>query len=434
MKKIAYLTVCLPFLFVACSQAQVSLTMAQHDQPSSVTKYVDGRDFSDGVAWMRASDEQWHCVDKTGSIVLKLSEREEPKSDFSHGVALVRRSDNTVELIDKAGKVISSPKSGEYDEIRGFIHDIGMILVHRYVDTWEVTEDRAGVIDSKGDWKVTLGNDFVLTSATKMQYNSSLLHIKTEPRPHIDRSSLAVFAYLGDGIFASTKLLPDGASHRRDVDAPTFFYNIVTGKKFSTKLYQGGRFFRKNLTRIEGGYGIYSEDGFTGGPSFVCSISASGEVRQLFNLRNGTAESGDYKEGLFFYEGGDKRGFFDIQGKQIIDLKQYGLGWSDPMPEFIDGHCLLNLRNSQGVDYYTIIGKDGKFIFEPRRSQRQGLVIKCGMIVINEDNKFSVIDTTGKTVVDLGQVNGVSNFSEDAAMVISRDGIYYIDKTGKRLW
>ncbi|MCL1807552.1 MAG: hypothetical protein FWG31_07615 [Oscillospiraceae bacterium] len=111
---------------------------------------------------MQTNEWQWHCVDKTGTIILALGEGEVPASNFSHGVALVRRVDWIVELIDKNGRVISSPKSGEYDNIVGFIPDVGMTLVDKYLDTFRLIEYQVGIIDNNGNWTVKLCNDFIL--------------------------------------------------------------------------------------------------------------------------------------------------------------------------------------------------------------------------------------------------------------------------------
>ena len=151
-------------------------------------------------------------------------------------------------------------------------------------------------------------------------------------------------------------------------------------------------------------------------------------------------------------------GFYDISGKRVIDLGKYRLRTA---PVFSDGFCVLNLYNPQRVRYYTVIDKSGKEMFEPRQSptfiqftdsKNLDLSTKCGMIVIRDhqnsphwDSACSVLNITGNKVAEFRDgYTRVSNYSEDVALVKhkkdmtynrdSPDEIYYIDKTGKRLF
>jgi hypothetical protein len=56
------------------------------------------------------------------------------------------------------------------------------------------------------------------------------------------------------------------------------------------------------------------------------------------------------------------------------------------------------------------------------------------MVVLNNGGSFSVINTSGNIVIDLGQVASVSEFKEDAALVKSGGAVYFIDKTGSKMF
>jgi len=131
--------------FVMMAAVIPASALAAEDSTSGA-RFAQGRDFSDGVAWVVPITPQshsqsnqpvaigghsaWQCIDKTGRVLFKLDNRS-PYTDFSHGVALVTSKtwifsgvDSTLELIDKTGKVISSPEIGGYDEIRSFIPEL----------------------------------------------------------------------------------------------------------------------------------------------------------------------------------------------------------------------------------------------------------------------------------------------------------------------
>jgi hypothetical protein len=372
---------------------------------SSSVKYADGYDFSDGVAWAKTSENQWNCVDKKGKILLRLSESERPASNFSHGVALVKRADKTVELIDKSGKVISSPKSGEYDEIRGFILDLGMIVVYKKVVTFEITEDHAGIINNQGKWELNLCNEITLTKA-RASTVISMLHFGEAFR---DSSIYSEDSYLGEGYFRNEGRI----------------YNIFTGAWYEWNPVS-------SLNRIENGGSVFSYN------SKVYSWKNTTWETELFD--SAFAVLGKYKEELFYYSdkknGGTNQGFYDINGKMIINLYEYDFStYAHEYIGFTDGYCVLPLNNPQGTPFFTIIDKSGKTMFEPKIDNTEHrLVIKCGMLVLREKDKSFAVNISGETMVDLGKVNYVNDFYDDAAMVKNDGEIYYIDKTGKRLF
>jgi len=141
---------------------------------------------------------------------------------------------------------------------------------------------------------------------------------------------------------------------------------------------------------------------------------------------------------------GNNQGFFDINGKKVIDLYEYNIwppGFHNNCVVFSDGYCLLSLRNDQRSEFFTIIDKTGKMMFEPLPG---GLTyddhIKCGMFIKRtgynptSDRGNIVYNTLGQAVASFPDGVRVSDFNDDVAMVTSnRHGVYYIDKTGKQI-
>ena len=76
-----------------------TILMVGQNVVAQEVSYLDGRVFSDGVAWVfqgvvPISGEKigaWKCIDKTGKTLFSLPDPDYPISDFSHGVALVCR-------------------------------------------------------------------------------------------------------------------------------------------------------------------------------------------------------------------------------------------------------------------------------------------------------------------------------------------------------
>ncbi|GEM_PF-1738734 len=414
-------------------------------EPAAV--YVDGHDFFDGVAWMRTRKGVWHCVDKTGKVVLRLGERETPQSSFSHGVALVERSDNTVELIDKSGKIISSPKQADYDEIRGFIRDVGMTLVYRHVETFQLSEDQAGVIDSNGNWQVRLSNNPTLVYANRI-YEPDKISGRSQPGD-ILQGKYEIKRYTNAFTYQSSDLYycGEGVLVHRSSRGDNTLFSVLTGNDWKLP---------GSLKSIGNGYVIYESE------RTIYSIDKSGKTKAIIkNLgpayRYNTS-LGDYADGLFYFsaraDGQDAipHGFYDISGKRVIDLSQYNLRststrYTDGLV-FSNGYCALNLFNPQRVGYYTVIDKSGKIMFEPRQSPQRrrafydtieyiDVTMRCGMVVIRENEygtAWTVINAPGDVVAEFGDGYTISDYCEDVALVKGKGEIYYIDKTGKRLF
>ncbi|MCL1822609.1 MAG: hypothetical protein FWG44_00200 [Oscillospiraceae bacterium] len=361
---------------------------------------VQGGAFSDGVAWVKLNKGQWHCLDKTGTVLFELEENHGPASDFLNGTAWVQSNGKTIGLVDKTGKIIPVPESNEYDEIFMFIYGADLMFVKKHIETFEVTEDRVGLIDINGNWKVELSNDIVWTALLEE----------------------GDFKYLGEGFVSKTTGL---------LGSSTYLYNISECKALGKIYDMSAVYFYNNrpahLEKMENGIGFYSDDGF------IYYVDKSGTTTKLGGQFMDTV-LGNYSNELFYAEfktgfiSETNRGFYDVEGNIIIDLSEYDVEIHPDKPEFIDGYCLLSMKNPQGSEYYTIIDKTGKQMFEPKL-YNYNIKYNGGGVYTEENTLFNI---NGEMIAEIE--GDVSFFCEGIAVVNINNEFYYIDTSGKRLF
>ena len=437
--------------------------------------YVEGRDFSDGVAWVRLDNGQWHCIDRVGNVIMKLDTGESPVSNFSHGAALIKRagSNGVVELIDKNGKVLSSPTSGDYDRIAGFIPDVGMTFVYRHLVTFELTEEQVGIIDYNGRWVTKLQySEHLISYAKNSQHTPQIIHMDSTFEKQFvayasapTSMSLSTFSsYIGNGLFVLHRYTPDasGSEFISPTYSSTVLLDVRTGEEKKLDLSQGvnGEGYRCNLLRMENEYGVYSSGGFSipvpsewsmTGYSYhwnedVYSMNSAGQTRKIMAAdclpySGGGYDKvyiGNYSDELFYYRDNSKHGFFDISGTLVINLSRYDVppytaSTTSKHPEFIDGYCLLPLQNPQYTSFYTIIDKSGKLMFDPKSGQEPS-PLGLGLFLQKESSTYNIIDASGATIVELSGATNVSVYSDEVLRVMNSDEVYYIDKTGQRIF
>ena len=427
-------------------------------------KYVYGLDFSDGVAWVLTEDRYWQCVDKTGKVALRLDDGETPASNFSNGVAVVSRADGTTELIDKSGRVISSPEQDGFDYINGIIHDLGMIVVSKRISTFDTAEQQMGVIDNNGNWVISLTADnFGLNNigytlsflVNESSYDPNVGLMEVVPAsgsllPSILGHQQGYRGYLGEGIFHFSS--GDYENVESSESCNFYLFNILTNDLWMYD--QSNSRYGHDISNINNGRGVYIDRVLA---SIYSVDIRNHSVVKILDLPDYITTDLVYSDNLFLYANSSKaqQGFYDIDGKMQIDLSDYNIAenWS---VSFENGYCLLPLTNPQGTNFVTVIDSNGNMLFEPIESYPftigsfssgdqkiiGGSSINCGLIVTRVGSRnFTIINTSGEIIAEIDEVESVSNFREDVATVrhrvlpfIEEEGIYYIDKTGNRLF
>lgn len=131
----------------------------------------------------------------------------------------------------------------------------------------------------------------------------------------------------------------------------------------------------------------------------------------------------DFHEGLARVYKGDKYGFIDKMGNEVIPCVYEQLMEADP--NFHDGLALVH----QGEKYF-FINKEGKEAFP--YNYDTGLNFSDGLALVRKDRKCGYIDTKGNEVIALTDKYYGTSFHDGLAAVGNNDGKYgFIDKKGE---
>ena len=120
-------------------------------------------------------------------------------------------------------------------------------------------------------------------------------------------------------------------------------------------------------------------------------------------------------------------GFIDKSGKEVIPFKYEGA-----LP-FAEGFAVVQLPGIAGLDPAILfIDKSGNEVtplYYSAESFSEGLaVVQHGM------SNYIYIDTSGKEVISIGNLNRGTSFSEGLAMIYHFENQGFIDKTGKTVF
>lgn len=131
---------------------------------------------------------------------------------------------------------------------------------------------------------------------------------------------------------------------------------------------------------------------------------------------------GDFQDGMAIVNKGEKIGFIDKMGNEVIPCIYDFM--EDADCSFREGLAFVR----QG-DKYFFIDKEGKKPFDFKYGSANNF--SEGLAVVWKDGKCGYIDTKGNEVIALTDKQFYSDFSDGLAAV-SKDGKYgFIDKTGK---
>lgn len=131
----------------------------------------------------------------------------------------------------------------------------------------------------------------------------------------------------------------------------------------------------------------------------------------------------DFHEGLARVYKGDKYGFIDKMGNEVIPCVYEQLMEADP--NFHDGLALVH----QGEKYF-FINKEGKEAFP--YNYDTGLNFSDGLALVWKDRKCGYIDTKGNEVIALTDKYYGTSFHDGLAAVRNDEGKYgFIDKKGE---
>ncbi|MEE0884967.1 MAG: hypothetical protein U0L59_07035 [Faecalimonas sp.] len=353
------------------------------------------RAFSDGKAWVSGEEigASWVCINTKGEILFSLERGMKPGTDFSNGAALIFNYNGSqikkFQLINDKGQEIANLDGYDFKENVG-----EPFLLWKNIDTFEGKWTEIGFMDSKGKWTIPLTKEHAFISEDEI---SDYLR------------------YCGNGVYASS-----------DGNYEYICFSAKTGELYNINdyPYYSDGYVVINHLQEDGSckVAIIDELGNYQSTGIVADLSVTGAY----------APHGKYAEGMYFDRNAKK--FYDANMNVKIDFTQYDIekNFYNQLPCFVDGYAAIQFEN----DYFTIIDKDGNFMFEPIKANSssnisEGIVGYCSS---NEEGKTTwyYIDMKGNVLFE--GAYGALEFHDGCALVESKEGYYYINKKGERLY
>ncbi|GHU82655.1 hypothetical protein AGMMS50284_4880 [Clostridia bacterium] len=401
MKKVLLSIIALIFLvsfFTACNTNSDVRGILNNNKEETfskeITKKISGGEFSGGLAWIRVDGITAHYCINTKGEVLFFTEGipsdsgqliADPKSAFYNGVAVLE--DDTI--IDKDGNILASPYESGFDSTlisnnyNYFINDMGYVWVEKSIDTFEKTETQYGVINNKGEWHLNLSADYSFIDDPLTEYLGGNL-----------------YKYMDSSV--------------KDTESNRNMYVIFDLSK------------KKEIYRDFELEGIYDHVSDTllvknAREDWIKKINSNRKVEELTNIKTDGVIS-SFSDGLFFIE--SEGNFYDLNGNAVLNISKYHMNNTINMPHFVDGYCLLDIKNEEDSEFYTIIDKKGNRMFEPRKAEKHG-VLSDGLLRIEDDGSY--INVKGEVVIS--NCYDGTDFKNGVARIGDID-VKYIDKKG----
>jgi len=364
------------------------------------TYFYDGRDFSDGVAWVkRTSTSNWEAIDNKGKFLFSLESGEEPKTDFSDGAAMVRisGSDNneSEKLVEKSGTVIF-PKDDDRNSYKLLAYYGKYYFVRRHINTFEKTADETGVINNAGQLM------FSPTDDLSIDWQSTGSTGKKGIFDMVD--------YHGNNFY-------DAYTNEFFKSGDDDKYKVASERLIS-QLYQG------NLIYLH-------SNGNSSSPLWYLWPS---QTHNSMSYNYSYTDQFQNASELGFHE--TKTGFYDKDKNLVIDLSSYKDAFA--IGDFSDGYCTLRVDNPQDNSFWTVIDSKGTQMFEP--IAQESSKVSCGRVLVkqgenNDDKSEYYIKVNGGTVIP--NITDGSDFAEGdcLAKVGQKDSenskeVNYIDTNG----
>ena len=346
---------------------------------------IDGKDFSEGVAWIKLSHpslkEIWACVDTSGKILFNLkSNNIEPITNFGNGVSLL--SDNSI--VNKRGIIIASPEKSGYDELLsttdGDRYDLyndgfqkkGLTIVKKFDKNQFKT--LYGIIDNKGKWYLELTNQFNYVTYVydtlieigkdsefkriyfdanskrflSQQDISDSLGYEFDPNNPITRVDIVPTSIDSEGHFAPGIGIKNKNGEIKILKSD---YNANPGFEYIVSSSRGNGYIAANI------WSRSTPDGYQY-PESIMLINNNGEILFADDIR---ADEFSIKDGIIKYRPYDgKPEFYDLKGNRLPKIPETFRDFSEGyalMVEKISNQAEVNDTKYNNQYYY--IDKNG---------------------------------------------------------------------------
>lgn len=389
-----------------------------------VLQYCNGN-FSEGLCWMEIeyedTDERKNAIiDKAGNVVAEFdTDVFSSFGDFYNGVSLVNTEDGLFQYINTQGEVVFSSDDAEYGSLIQGMFDGGYMFVRK-------TESN------------------LTSSAT---YYAVINCYKEFVIDWTEYSGWDLFNYYGGGVF----IFMDGYSDQKSVSC--FWYNAEEGTWGHINKYEGdwdGVHARSFLTQpglvaeTSDGWIMVEEDNKVN--TDLIAISTKDGIAHDLNSKWDYAMSGVYGDGVYvlvaldYSDNVSALAYFDTNTGSIVTMDyEYANLIEDPESLFVDvrnssfvevgywpafnmpsivnssvtktinsqshlctlqyseGAMLLQLHGKDGVDYYTLIDKQGNSIVEPTPGEAIGMIGK-GRFAVRVDGVYHILNEKGEEI------------------------------------
>lgn len=260
-------------------------------------------------------------------------------------------------------------QDSDHSEYYDYVLDSGegYNIVAKQSESVDYVWEEVGVIDDDDNWIIPLSKDTPINPLGKLRrgnlYAGILGHWKNGQYvemgefEHKCKSLSMNLCYVGEGIFLWS---PDVSSGTHNEYNGTFYTDAQLWNIMEDSWYEIGDIAEgigSSTTHFYNEYMVVAE--WDGWDPYIELIDTSGAIIHTGLLCKNLYYMGRYAEGVFFcYDG-----FYDINGRQVIDLANYA-GRIENHPYFDNGESELIVENSNGTEYRAVIDADGNYISE----------------------------------------------------------------------
>lgn len=362
--------------------------------------------YHDGLAWAYVGTrgtEQWMAIDSKGKANVTLDLKSFPVTQFNKGICIIdnkrviNKKGETIWSADEQGMAYATQKWGA-DHIKNvsiinnghnyvnmgeafdYIEEdfFGYPQVLFEVDTFDYTGTYTGVLDEKGNW-------------------------------YLEPTELKGSFWDGnEGVYRASRYYEDPYS--------------ITGSEGYYNILKNSFIWRADMSSEE------YDDKLAKWRREVWKEKHNG---LFYDMLSGSDE-------LFVQTDAFEPGFYDLSGKQVIDMTKYPDVIVSPFPTFYDGYCIVKIDNEQRSSYYTVLDTSGNELFEPRKIEdKLAEKVSDGMFWA-ETSESGIIyyKTDGEQAFEIPfKIKNGTDFCEGLALLEAEDGvIYVIDASGKILF
>lgn len=273
---------------------------------------------------------------------------------------------------------ITVPNNGEWDEILCSGDDYH--LVKKEKDDYDGYKFLVGVVDNDGEWVQELTDTGTFAEGVRFRAEGSSETLRDS----------SCYTYLGEGVFLAS---PGVTVYSKDGEQrigawSTDSYEASPTGRVEVSIWEcliwnvvdnsQAEIDASKMSVFNDGYVLFCEEDEWGGGTLNV-LNTKGEVTELTcqYLPNKPGHNFPiYSEGLFFANSeGSSSGFFDINGKMVIDLSEYDMGripYSEAMnvnaPYFENGEATILFKNNADSVFKAVIDNTGNFVGEPEKT------------------------------------------------------------------